>query len=259
LFQELQKATHELDFQTLLGILHHEAVEEFKTKTNQARLQESQNTNLYLPTQSPSFQSIPLEDKLRELALLCPLSFSLRKLNIPSVPFFALQVQAPQAVSIQDGATIIRQWTKEEIQANRKKTLDQVVECTNLLIDLAIQILEFAEDNIPSFQRPPFHLGPLPTPQEVQPAFELVDQREETLKQEIQEQLELRRQMRAAQGRSDLPIQPFELDVIAHSLTLRTYGEKFSQTQVKEMVRHLYPDAEFAVQDNEPMMKVGNL
>jgi hypothetical protein len=94
-----------------------------------------------------------LETKLSELAALCPLSFSLRKLNIPSIPFFALQTQAPQAVSIQAGATIIRQWTREEIQQNRSKTMQAVIDCTNILVDLAIQLLEFAEQ-IPGFNPP---------------------------------------------------------------------------------------------------------
>jgi hypothetical protein len=34
LYQELQKATHELDFQTLLSLLHPEAVEQFKALTD---------------------------------------------------------------------------------------------------------------------------------------------------------------------------------------------------------------------------------
>jgi hypothetical protein len=256
LFQALQTQTHEQDFNTLLSQLHPEAVEQFKAKSEQARLQEQSNTNLMLPAQPPGFASIPLETKLRELAALCPRSFELRKLNIPNVPFFALQTnQAPQAVSVQAGATIIRQWTKEEIQQNRSKTMQEVVNYTNTLVDLAIQLLEFAE-GIPSFQFPPFVLGPLPIEPEPQAAFELVDSRKESLKQEIRDQLEIRRQLRLAQGQQDEPIQAFELDVIAHSLSLRTYGEKFSQSQVKDMIRHLFPETQFQVQQ-EPLMRVG--
>jgi hypothetical protein len=255
LFQALQIQTHELDFQNLLAQLHPQAVERFKLQTNLAKAQESQTQNLFLPTQSPSFQSISLETKLQELASLCPLSFSLRKLQIPSVPYLALQVQSPQAVSIQNGSTIIRQWTKEEIQLNRQKTMQSVIDCTNTLVDLAIQILEFSE-NIQDFHPPPFVLAPLPLPESPQlAAFEITDSREETLKQEIRDQLELRRQMRAAQGRGDEPLQAFELDVIGHSLSLRTYGEKFSIQQVKEMIRYLFPETQFQVQ-TEPLMRV---
>ena len=114
--------------------------------------------------------------------------------------------------------------------------MEEVVNCTNTLVDLAIQLLEFSE-SIQGFNPPPFHLGPLPVEEQPQAAFELVDSRKETLKQEIREQLELRRQLRLANGRGDEPIQAFEFDVIAHSLSLRTYGEKFSQRQVKDMIR----------------------
>jgi hypothetical protein len=208
-----------------------------------------------LPAPPPSFDTIPLETKLDALALLCPKSFELRSLQIPSVPFFALQTNQDQAVSHSAGATIIRKFSQEEIQANRRKTMEEVIKCTNTLIDLAIQTLEFAE-TIADFHPPPFHLGPLPQPIEPQPAFQILDDREETLKQEIREQLELRKQLRLTQGQPDLPIQPFELDTIAHSLSLRTYGEKFSQSQVKEMIRHLFPNTEFA-ELTQPMMRVG--
>jgi hypothetical protein len=124
------------------------------------------------------------------------------------------------------------------------------------LVDLAIQLLEFSE-NIPGFNPPPFVLGPLPTPEEPQPAFQFVDQREEALKQEIQNQLELRRQMRKAQGREDEPIQAFELDVIAHSLSLRTYGEKFSIQQVKDMIHHLFPETKFQPLNDLTPMRMG--
>jgi hypothetical protein len=144
LSQSFQQATHEQDFNSLLAQLHPEAIEQFKVHQEQARLQESQNTNPLLPTPIPSFDTIPLETKLRELATLCPKSFELRKLQIPGLPFFALQTDQPQAVSIQGGATIIRQWSQEEIQQNRNRTMQAVVDSTNTLIDLAIQLLEFA-------------------------------------------------------------------------------------------------------------------
>jgi hypothetical protein len=255
-FQALHQATYDLDYQSLLAFLHPEAVQEFKARGEQARLQESITTNLYLPTSSPSFNATPLETKLQELAFLCPRTFELRSLQIPSVPFFALQTQAPQAVHVQAGATIIRQWTKEEINQNRQKTMNQVIDCTNTLVDLAIQLLEFAEQ-IPGFQPPPFVLGPLPVEEQPQPAFQFVDSREETLKQEIRDQLTLRQQLRQAQGREDEPIQAFELDVIAHSLSLRTYGEKFSIQQVKEMIHHLFPETKFQPLNDLTPMRMG--
>jgi hypothetical protein len=258
LFKALQTQSHEQDFNTLLALLHPEAVEQFKQAQEQARLIDSQNTKPYLPTPPPS-QSIPLETKLRELALLCPLSFTLRKLNIPSPPYLALQTQSPQSVSIQNGSTIIRQWTKEEILQNRQKTMQQVIDCTNTLVDLAIQLLEFAETSLPDFQPPPFHLGPLPAPpQEPLAAFEIVNPIEETIKQEIRDQLELRRQLRQAQGREDEPLQIFELEVIAHSLTLslRT-GDTFRAHHIRDLLRQYFPDVRIANFSSEPLMRVG--
>jgi hypothetical protein len=253
-YQQLSKATHELDFNSLLSQFHPEALQEFNAKTDQTRLQEQSNQNLSLPLQPLSLAAIPLEVKLNELTFLCPRSFELRKLAIPSVPFFALQSQADQAVSIQGEATIIRQWTQEEIEANRQRTMQAVVDCTNTLVDLAIQLLEFQE-SIPSFNPPPFVLGPLPVEEQPQPAFQFVDSREENLKEEIRTQLELRKQLRLAQGRQDEPIQVFELEVIAHSLSLRTYGEKFSIQQVKDMIHHLFPETKF--QPEQPLMRMG--
>ena len=123
--------------------------------------------------------------------------------------------------------------------------MQAVIDCTNTLVDLAIQLDEFA-GQIPGFQKPPFHLGPLPVEPQPALAFQIQDAREESLKEEIREQLELRRQLRQAQGREDEPIQPFELDVIAHSLSLRTYGEKFSIEQVEEMIRFLFQETKIA-------------